>query len=64
MAFDFKKEYKEFYMPKGTPSIVREEVKSEVREEVKSEVREEIKSEMREEVKSIVINQVIKLQEM
>jgi len=21
MAFDFKKEYKEFYMPKGTPSI-------------------------------------------
>ena len=21
-AFDFKKEYKEFYMPKGTPSIV------------------------------------------
>ena len=22
MAFDFKKEYKEFYMPKGTPSIV------------------------------------------
>lgn len=23
MAFDFKKEYKEFYMPKGTPSIVR-----------------------------------------
>ena len=23
MAFDYKKEYKEFYMPKGTPSIVR-----------------------------------------
>ena len=22
MAFDFKKEYREFYMPKGTPSIV------------------------------------------
>ena len=22
MAFDFKKEYQEFYMPKGTPSIV------------------------------------------
>ena len=22
MAFDYKKEYKEFYMPKGTPSIV------------------------------------------
>ena len=22
MAFDFKKEYKEFYMPKGTPEIV------------------------------------------
>ena len=22
MSFDFKKEYKEFYMPKGTPSIV------------------------------------------
>ena len=22
MAFDFKKEYKEFYMPKRTPSIV------------------------------------------
>ena len=22
MAFDFKKEYKEFYMPKGTPSVV------------------------------------------
>ena len=22
MAFDFRKEYKEFYMPKGTPSIV------------------------------------------
>ena len=22
MAFDFKKEYKEFYMPRGTPSIV------------------------------------------
>ena len=22
MAFDFKKEYKEFYLPKGTPSIV------------------------------------------
>jgi hypothetical protein len=22
MAFDFKKEYKEFYMPKGVPSIV------------------------------------------
>ena len=22
MAFDFKKEYKEFYMPKNTPSIV------------------------------------------
>ena len=22
MAFDFKKEYKEFYMPKGTPSII------------------------------------------
>ncbi len=22
MVFDFKKEYKEFYMPKGTPSIV------------------------------------------
>ena len=21
MAFDYKKEYKEFYMPKGTPSI-------------------------------------------
>ena len=21
MAFDFKKEYKEFYMPKGTPSM-------------------------------------------
>ena len=24
MAFDYKKEYKEFYMPKGTPSIVRD----------------------------------------
>ena len=23
MMFDYKKEYKEFYMPKGTPSIVR-----------------------------------------
>ncbi|MFR6510219.1 MAG: GyrI-like domain-containing protein [Dorea sp.] len=23
MTFDYKKEYKEFYMPKGTPSIVR-----------------------------------------
>ncbi len=23
MAFDFRKEYKEFYLPKGTPSIVR-----------------------------------------
>ena len=23
MAFDYKKEYKEFYMPKGTPFIVR-----------------------------------------
>ena len=23
MAFDFKKEYKEYYLPKGTPSIVR-----------------------------------------
>lgn len=23
MAFDYKKEYKEFYMPKGTPSIIR-----------------------------------------
>ena len=22
MAFDYKKEYKEFYMPKGTPSNV------------------------------------------
>ena len=22
MVFDYKKEYKEFYMPKGTPSIV------------------------------------------
>jgi hypothetical protein len=22
MAYDFKREYKEFYMPKGTPSIV------------------------------------------
>ena len=22
MTFDYKKEYKEFYMPKGTPSIV------------------------------------------
>ena len=22
MAFDFKKEYKEFYMPKGVPGIV------------------------------------------
>ena len=22
MAYDFKKEYKEFYLPKGTPSIV------------------------------------------
>ena len=22
MAFDFKKEYKEFYLPKNTPSIV------------------------------------------
>ena len=22
MAFDYKKEYKEVYMPKGTPSIV------------------------------------------
>ena len=22
MAFDFKKEYKEFYMPKNTPEIV------------------------------------------
>ena len=22
MAFDYKKEYKEFYMPKGRPSIV------------------------------------------
>ncbi len=22
MAFDYKKEYKEFYMPKSTPSIV------------------------------------------
>ena len=22
MAFDYKKEYKEFYMPKGSPSIV------------------------------------------
>lgn len=22
MAFDYKKEYKEFYMPKGMPSIV------------------------------------------
>ena len=22
MAFDFKKEYKEFYLPKGTPSLV------------------------------------------
>ena len=22
MAFDYKKEYKEFYMPKGAPSIV------------------------------------------
>lgn len=22
MAFDFKKEYKEFYMPKGKPEIV------------------------------------------
>ena len=22
MAFDYKKEYKEFYLPKGTPSIV------------------------------------------
>ena len=22
MAFDYKKEYKEFYMPKNTPSIV------------------------------------------
>ncbi len=22
MAFDFKKEYKEFYMPKGKPSVV------------------------------------------
>jgi hypothetical protein len=22
MAFDYKKEYKEFYMPKGTPSFV------------------------------------------
>ena len=22
MAFDFKKAYREFYMPKGTPSIV------------------------------------------
>ncbi len=22
MAFDFKKKYKEFYLPKGTPSIV------------------------------------------
>ena len=22
MAFDYKKEYKEFYMPKGTPAIV------------------------------------------
>ena len=21
MTFDYKKEYKEFYMPKGTPSI-------------------------------------------
>ena len=24
MAFDYKKEYKEFYMPKGTPSIENE----------------------------------------
>lgn len=23
MAFDFKKEYKEFYMPKNKPSIVK-----------------------------------------
>ena len=23
MAFDFKKEYKEFYMPKNSPEIVR-----------------------------------------
>ena len=23
MAFDFKKEYKEFYMPKNKPAIVR-----------------------------------------
>ncbi len=23
MAFDYKKEYKEFYMPKGEPSIVK-----------------------------------------
>ncbi len=22
MAFDYKKEYKEFYMPKSTPSII------------------------------------------
>ena len=22
MVFDYKKEYKEFYMPKGTPSII------------------------------------------
>ena len=23
MTFDYKKEYKEFYMPKGTPSIIQ-----------------------------------------
>ena len=28
MAFDFKKEYKEFYMPKGTPSISLEREKA------------------------------------
>ena len=29
MAFDYKKEYKEFYMPKGTPSIVAVPMKTE-----------------------------------
>ena len=33
MAFDFKKEYKEFYMPKNKPEIVTiEEIEAELNE--------------------------------
>ena len=27
MTFDYKKEYREFYMPKGTPSIGKRQLK-------------------------------------